>query len=230
MSIFDVPCTDINDSKFSSHFECVVPSYQVDVGSNAKHEAFNAMKQLEGWCSVDKACVLMDLILWTKPQTVVEIGVFGGKSLIPMAYALKANGQGIVYGIDPWSSAESCIGMEGVNQEWWGKINHDVILKGLLNKIKKFNLEEQIRLIRMTSMDAPILEEIDVLHIDGNHSEETSYQDVTKWVPHVKKGGIIIFDDITWYTTGKAVQWLDGCCVKILELGGDNVWGVWIKT
>ena len=75
---------------------------------------------------------------------------------------------------------------------------------------------------------------IDMLHIDGNHSEKTSFYDVTKWAPQVTSGGFIIFDDINWcengtLTTGRAVQWLDEHCIKVGEFSDSCVWGIWVK-
>jgi hypothetical protein len=95
-------------------------------------------------------------------------------------------------------------------------------------------LEHQIKLIRGTSLEVQPIFDIDILHIDGNHSDVTSYIDVTKWVPLVKSGGWIIFDDMTWYENGKftnarAVEWLDTHCKKIAEFQDNCVWGVWVK-
>jgi hypothetical protein len=67
-----------------------------------KAKISQALPFLEGWCSKEKACAFIDLVLQEKPQTCVEIGVFGGKSLLPVAMALKSLGQGIVIGVDPW--------------------------------------------------------------------------------------------------------------------------------
>lgn len=213
------------------------PHYSIEYSISAdvsnpeavKSQAYQAMTKLHGWCSNEKACFLMDLIFQTQPKKVVEIGVFGGKSLIPMAFALRANGSGMAFGIDPWSSEESIQGMEDVNKDWWGSIDHSAILKHLVAKISEFQLGHYITLICATSLNAEPIHDIDILHIDGNHSEETSFIDVTKWVPLVKSGGIIIFDDINWSTTSRAVQWLDDHCIKQTEVVGDNIWGVWIK-
>lgn len=195
-----------------------------------KQNALEAMKQLEGWCSPEKASVLIDLITEMRPQVVLEVGVFGGKSLIPMALALQYNQRGKIYGIDPWDANRSIEGLEIEHVEWWLSIDHETILQGLIEKINEFGLNEYIELIRATSLDASIKpKEIDVLHIDGNHSEETSFIDVTKWVPYVKKGGVIIFDDLDWHTTARAIQWLDEHCTKVTEFRGANVWAIWIK-
>lgn len=223
--MIDLP--DMNDTP--SHYEYVVERPTPRSLERAKQQALKSLYELEGWCSPYKASLMMELVFMMKPEKVVEIGVFGGKSLVPIAFALKEAGTGIVYGIDPWSSSASAEGMEGANHDWWSNTDHEAILRGLKQKIKKFKLQNQVVLIRKTSEDADIIEDIDILHIDGNHSEKASYLDVTKWVPLVRSGGFIIFDDITWATTGKAVEWLDENCIKITEITGDNVWGIWVK-
>jgi predicted O-methyltransferase YrrM len=213
-----------------SHYEYYIDSKQTDVNSDVKQRAFAAMSLLEGWCSTQKAGILIDFILNTKPNTIVEIGVFGGKSLVPMAYALQQNQKGKIYGIDPWESAQSVVGMDGINKDYWSHVDHEAILQGLVQRIRQFNLEPYIQLIRMTSEAAPAISSIDVLHVDGNHADQTSYLDVTKWVPLVNKGGLVIFDDMTWGTNRRAVEWLDAHCTKLAEYHGDNVWGIWVKS
>lgn len=197
--------------------------------SQTKLEAFNFMSQLEGWCTKNKASILIDIIFMLKPKIIVEIGVWGGKSLIPMAHALKISERGKIYGIDPWSNLASSEGMEGVNHDWWSTVDHEAILSHLQSKINEFDLQEQIELIRTTSELAPPIPNIDILHIDGNHSEKASMIDVQKWVPLVKKGGVIIFDDVTWGTNILAVEWLDKNCTKLTEFCETNDWAIWIK-
>lgn len=217
-----------------SHFEYRVELDKRD-SAKIKLKAFEYMDQLEGWCAYEQASILIDLILKNKPETVVEIGVFGGKSLIPMAYALKVNEKGKIYGIDPWEGSASIQGvMDESNKYFWTIVNYQEIMSGLIYKVKQFGLENQIDLIRKTSEATPPIYDIDLLHIDGNHSEEASYLDVTKWVPLVKSGGIIVFDDMTWYenntyTTAKAVAWLNANCIKFGEFLDVCQWGIWIK-
>ena len=41
-----------------------------------------------------------------RPKVIVELGIFGGRSLLPQALQLRDNGDGgIIYGIDPWTKA-----------------------------------------------------------------------------------------------------------------------------
>ncbi len=195
-----------------------------------KDAAYLMMDQLEGWCSRLKASVLIDLILTMQPQTVVEVGIYGGKSFVPMAYALKQTGSGIAYGIDPWKSDISAVGMEDINLDWWAKLDHEKIMNDFLKKVREFKLQKQISVIRATSTEAPPIYDIDLIHIDGNHCEEMAYKDVTKWAPLVRKGGIIIFDDVDWPTTAKAVQWLNENCQQVALVKDANIWGVWLKN
>lgn len=229
--MFDAP--DVNAPP-PSHFEYVVENDQ-QRSETIKQTAFEMMSQLDGWCSQQKAAFLIDLILKTKPEKVVEIGVYGGKSLVPMAYALKANNKGIAFGIDPWDSKESAQWVRNeANSAFWSRVDHEAVFWALVNKIDQFSLENYIELIKCTSADAQPIEDIDILHIDGNHSDETSYIDVTKWVPLVKSGGKIIFDDMTWFendvfTTARAVEWLNEHCTKLAEFSDICVWGIWVK-
>lgn len=229
---------------FDAHYEPIMPVTQIEQvveankiasPSKIKLQAFAYMDQLEGWCSKEKAGVLIDLILKNRPESILEIGVWGGKSLVPMAYALKANGKGKIYGIDPWSNYESVQHvMNESNIAFWNYVDHESVMKGLISKIEQFDLKNQVELIRNTSAGATPMENIDMLHVDGNHSEQTSYFDVKKWVPHVRSGGVIIFDDMTWYenntyTTARAVKWLNENCIKFAEFSDTCVWGIWIK-
>lgn len=231
----DVVDFDYESNKPKSHYEYVAAIDQPARVIWLKQQVFQSMNQLEGWCSYHKASILVDLVLLIQAETVVEIGVWGGKSLVPMAYALKELGRGKAYGIDPWQAVESVQGMDGVNKEWWGQVDHDAILRGLRRKILDFGLQDNIVLVRDTSTGAAPIPNIDLLHIDGNHSEEASCADVEKWVPLVRKGGIVILDDITWIdsttkgSTRRAVELMNKYCIKLAEVHGDSDWGIWIK-
>lgn len=210
-----------------SYFE-----YNIEIPSSepVKRKAFDAMNQLEGWCTQQKASILIDLVMWKKPEKIVEIGVFGGKSLIPMAFALKECGnKGKIYGIDPWDSKASAEGMDGVNYEWWSKLDHESIFLGLIAKTALFDLFDHVEYIRSRSENAPLFSDIDILHVDGNHGEAASYLDVTKYGPRVKKGGLIIFDDINWATAEKAVDWLNKNCIPFAKFHDMCIWGIWVK-
>jgi len=186
---------------------------------------------LEGWCTVDKSKKMAEWISTHKPSKCVEIGVFAGRSLIAVAIALKYNQHGEIHGIDPWSAPAA---LEGKNNEendnWWGKIDFEHFYSYTISKINEYGLQKQTKIIRSKSIDAVKYYDdnsLDFVHIDGNHSEETSTLDVNLWGPKVKNGGIIVFDDTNWETTKKAQH-------RLVELGfildGDyDTWRMYTK-
>jgi len=217
-----------------SHYEYVVDMRPATIGN--KTEAYACMDEVHGWCSRQKASILIDLIMASEAKTIVEIGVWGGKSLLPMAYTLFARREkGKIYGIDPWDNQAS---IEGASHEsniaFWSHVDHEEVLRHLTYVIQKRGLQDHVELIRATSADAAPIYNIDLLHIDGNHSDATSYIDVTKWVPLVKKGGWIVFDDMNWFengvaTTQRAIDYLNTHCHKIAEINEACQWGIWYK-
>ncbi len=211
-----------------SHFEYQIPQNFVEQ-RKVKEQAFARMKQLHGWCTDNKASVLMDLIFNHRPEVVVEVGIYGGKSLIPMAMALQYLKKGKIYGIDPWEASQSVVGFMDANSDWWGMLDHEQIMQDYLRKVREFDLEEFVRTLRTTSANSKPIYGIDLIHIDGNHSEDSAYFDVQKWIPLVNSGGFIVFDDVDWRTTDRAVEWLDENCIRITTFHEGNAWGIWMK-
>lgn len=170
-----------------------------------------------GWCPAEKAKHIMNIIYSYPSEVCVELGVFGGSSFYPLVAALAYKQQGIAYAIDPWEN-QSC--MEGHEQDekwiedhknYWEKIDLNKIMNKFIENMHKNGLEEKYAIMRMSSQQALAYfddESIDFLHIDGNHSETASVFDVTHWLPKVKKGGVICFDDAWWDSTKKAVRLL----------------------
>jgi len=189
------------------------------------------LPQLHGWCTLEKATKLIELIDKNKFETCVEIGVFGGASLIPQALALFNNKKGKVYGIDPWT--KDCALEEMISEDhkkWWGDLDMEAIYEGCKKRIQDLNLQDYCELIRDKSEnvhDKFQNESIDLLHIDGNHSESLSYKDATLYLPKVKINGYILFDDIWWtekdnyVTTRKALIYLFEKCDKVDVINND---------
>ena len=183
-----------------------------------KLEVSTHINSLEGWCTVEKALNFIDLVLEVKPKVCVELGVFGGKSLYPVAAALKLldNGSSVI-GVDPWDRFECIKYYDPVKDEaslrWWGKLNIDFIYSSYLHMLKRFDLEPYVDTIRSTSEEAePQIENIDIIHMDGNHSRLVSSLDVILYLPKVRKGGYIWMNDATWADRAEAVELLkEGC-------------------
>jgi predicted O-methyltransferase YrrM len=185
------------------------------------------LKSIYGFCSVKKATVLTNLILKHKLQLIVEIGVLEGSSFIPQALAAKQNGFGKVYAIDPWSQEESLQYTKDENhRNYWGTVNHNTFYSNFINHIEAYNIGSFVEVYKTTSKEASknfLPYSIDLLHVDGNHSEEQSYEDVCLYLPLVRKGGFVVFDDLHWTdngkkTTQKAARYLQQHCTEIEQV------------
>jgi hypothetical protein len=163
---------------------------------------FKEYPTLEGWCTEEKAKKMIEH-LPEHAQLAVELGVFAGKSLLPVSIMCK----GTVFGIDAWSPQASLEGTNDItNDEWWKKIDYPYFQKYTQDLLTKYKCDNT-KLLRMTSREAIKNFEdnsIDFLHQDSNHSEEVSCEEVELYYQKVKSGGTWVFDDTNWPTTRKA--------------------------
>lgn len=173
---------------------------------------------LPGWCTVQKGLKMAETVVLEKPVTCVELGVFGGRSLVALALALKELGRGKVYGVDPYTAAASLEGKnDPENDAWWSQLSYDEIHAAAVKAVEDLNLTSHAEIFRMRSQDAAArFERIDLLHQDSNHSEEVSCAEVDLYSKLLKPGGIWIMDDTDWQTTRKALG-------KLLGLGFEEV-------
>jgi len=174
--------------------------------------------KLQGWCSVEKALDMVSLINRQKPQLCVELGVFGGRSLFPVGFALKRLGGGRVIGIDPWAKSSAVEGsLDKAQEDWWSSLSYENIYSECVDNNTTLGLTEHVEIWRETASSALSKfsdESIDILHIDGNHTVESSVRDVYEWLPKVRPGGYIWFDDLDWVSTSVAVLLLSVLCKR----------------
>ena len=201
--------------------------------AHLKRHTLIVMDRFDGWCPKTKASAMMDLIIATKPKVCVEIGVFGGSSVYPSLMALRhnqirghgGNQNGILFAIDPWKNNEAVKNYDprDENAIWWSRVDLRQILSKFIANLKQEQLSDLCVILEKTSEDAVHqIPEIDILHIDGNHSEAASVLDVTLYLPKVKEGGYIWFDDISWVSTKKAVSMLLEKCDLIYQHQDDK--------
>ena len=94
-----------------------------------QQELENVLSSLDGWCSTEKARALCNLVEEIKPKLILELGVFGGRSLVPMAITQKNIQCGISVGIDHWSYQSSLEGDDiGDDVEYWKNLNYQSIM------------------------------------------------------------------------------------------------------
>lgn len=175
----------------------------------------------DGWTPVDRGLEMAELVVEHRPRTICELGVFGGRSFLPMALALRHIGCGTAYGIDPWWKPPCLEGENDANKEWWSSIDLDGIHQKVMNTIWRLGLEQIAIIIRARSQDVPqLFPSIDFLNIDACHSEVSSCRDAETWVPRVNSGGLIWCDDADWPSTQKMQEIILQSCDLFKE--GEN--------
>lgn len=183
---------------------------------------------LHGWCEVDKAQRLAAIVLALRPAVSVEIGVYGGRSFFGMALAHKHLGHGVVIGIDPWSNDAASEGYDGENLKSWSSCPLEAIYQHFQKKCFDLAVQNVIQIHRVKSDDFEISPYIDLLHIDGQHTEQ-SMRDVQRYASKVRVGGIVVMDDIGWRNgadapVSRAVdRLLDMGFVRLYPLGTGEV-------
>lgn len=174
-----------------------------------KERVCNVLPTIDGWCSYEKARSFIDLVLEVKPNICVEIGVFAGSSVYPVASALKHLGNGFVIAIDPWDRLECIRFLDPVRQktdwDWWGRLDLRQIETSFLSLLRTYNLEKQVVVLKMPSREAAKkVRLIDILYLDGNLAEEAVLEDLRLYLPKVIPGGYIWLNDALWESRQKA--------------------------
>jgi predicted O-methyltransferase YrrM len=134
------------------------------------------------------AHLLYGLTRSMKPDVCVEIGSARGKSTCHIGMALKENGHGKLYAIDPHRSTK-----------WNDPYSVDTF--GIITQnLKNVGVVEQVEIVRKTSDCAAQnwSKKIDILFVDGDHSYEGVKSDWDLFSPHLREFGIVIFHDTLW--------------------------------
>ena len=129
----------------------------------------------------------------------VEVGSYCGKSACYIGFACKKVGSKL-FSIDHHKgSEEQQFGEEYFDEEIYNFSKKQVdTLPMFLSNIKKFNLEDYIEPLVMTSIDASyhVPDDLDMIFIDGSHTFESALSDYSHWMPKLRPGGILAIHDI----------------------------------
>jgi len=128
-----------------------------------------------------------DLVAVLKPAVLVELGVDRGESYFAFCQSTLENKTGTrCFGIDTWRGDEQAGG-------------YDETTFSQVSEHNRANYESFSTLIRSTFDDAlPRFERetIDVLHLDGLHTENAVRHDLEAWLPKLRPGAILLLHDV----------------------------------
>ena len=127
-----------------------------------KQSVIEDIQNYYGWCSVEKAELIMDIIQSERPLVCVDIGTFGGAAFSVIAKTVKYNGKGMVFAIDPWSKAEATKGFHPTSRlyKWWSEVDLDGVFRQFCYRLGEDHLLDVSQVYRLTSAEAlPLFED-----------------------------------------------------------------------
>ena len=128
-----------------------------------------------------------------------EIGSYCGKSACYIGHACKEVGSKL-YSVDHHrGSEEQQYGEEYFDEEIYDfSANQVNTLPLFLKNIRKFNLQDHIEPMVMTSFDASfsVPDNLDLIFIDGSHTFESARNDYLHWKPKLRPGGVLAIHDV----------------------------------
>lgn len=135
-------------------------------------------------------------------KTIIEVGSWLGTSTRHMAACIPEDG--IVYAVDHWKGS-----VENQPGQWASLpgVEMEKLYDYFLSNAVQSGLAHKIVPVRMESLQAAAALNIraDLVYIDAAHDEESVYNDLIAWCPHVKPNGIFCGDDWTSSGVRKAV-------------------------
>ena len=201
-------------------------------GNSYMHKTYPVL----GWQNPQQKSLYNELVKKLSNGVIVEIGVYGGASLLSIVEnCQKTNTQ--IFGIDPWEKLNVSRRMNG-NAQWIpvDDCDHEQLKSvrlNLENIIQNENYENNVTLIHDFSYKAYTQfqeETVDVLYIDGCHDYDAVITDLRLWFSKVKNGGVILGDDFLWKGVSDAVK--DFCKENKIQFDGPaqlscgNLWRI----
>lgn len=129
-----------------------------------------------------------DLVATLRPTLLVELGTDRGESYFAFCQSAAENRTGTrCFAIDTWRGDPQAGGYDETT----------------FNEVSEHNAEHYAdfsTLLRCSFDDALgqfEFESIDLLHLDGLHTEEAVRHDVQMWLPKIRPGGILLMHDIS---------------------------------
>lgn len=178
-----------------------------------------------GGSPVPKTLVMAYLVQEQQLKKFVEVGVYRGRSLFPVAYSIFLN-DGNSVGVDPYTLSDAK--ENDVDRELGTKIdsflenlNFDDIYKDVLVYKEGCGYGESMKIIRTTAeaffSNLDEEQEFDIAHIDGNHDTKFVRQDFTNCRDNLIDGGFIVFDDIDWQSVRVVYNEAKKTCPVVFE-------------
>jgi hypothetical protein len=143
-----------------------------------------------------------DLVATVRPAVLVELGVDRGESYFAFCQSTLENQTGTrCFGIDTWQGDAHA---GGYDETTFAEVNEH-------NRVHYQSFSTLIRSSFEQALDQFGSESIEVLHLDGLHTEEAVRRDLNGWLPNLRPGGVLLLHDVNVRSKGFGVwkAWAD---------------------
>ena len=154
-------------------------------------------ESVHGWIA-GRAAREMALASYGLPAnaTIVEVGVFMGRSTVLLAGARRLAGSGTVHSIDPFD----CSGDAHSNRHYVNELSmtgQSSVETAFRQNLARTKLDDWVRIHKGTSrvVAASWRTPIDLLLLDGDQSPEGASEAFVSWSPFLKKGGLLVLSN-----------------------------------
>lgn len=150
-------------------------------------------KSIDGWFNFER--VYCNAIERARDGDIfVEIGAWKGKSTCFMAELIMESGKSVkFYAVDTWAGDNG-----DALQDGKANSSEDSIYSQFQSNIEAAGVSSFVTPVASSSSDASsgfADGSIDFIFVDGDHSEDAVYTDLTLWYPKLKPGGVIAGHD-----------------------------------
>ena len=141
-----------------------------------------------------------DMVATLRPRLLVELGTDRGESYFAFCQAAAENGTGSrCFAVDTWQGDQQA---GGYDETTFREVSgHNAAHYSAFSTLLRCSFDDALHHFASES--------IDLLHLDGLHTESAVRHDLDRWLPKLRPGGILLMHDIS---------------VRVRDFG---VWKVW---
>jgi Methyltransferase domain len=159
-------------------------------------EIWQDIEAQPGWCWREKADLIMRVASRPEVMQAVEIGVFGGRSLLPLCLAVCRRG-GVVWGFDIYQPHKMTT---KADEEFWRDLPYSKIQTDARALLRRYGFSEFVIVAESSAQASKRFENdtIQYVHIDGSHRTWDAVEDIILWTRRLTPGGFLLIDDTDW--------------------------------
>ncbi len=157
-------------------------------------EVWAVTRLIPGWFEEVNAAALFLILAGLRPERIVEIGSYLGRSTVFFAKSLEVLGlDGRVTAIDPHTGDRQHLEALGAREiPSYDLFCNHLEVAGVAGRVEAVVAPSHQA---ADGWSAPV----DFLFIDGWHSYDAVMEDAGDWLPHLTAGGVVVFDDAVRY-------------------------------